>query len=127
MAWYRRLSGALDAGALERAFAAIVRRHDSLRTTFHSHDGEPYQRVEPPADFHLARIDLGGLAPDTQAARLSALCAEDALRPFDLERDLPLRATLIRLGDREHVLLLAMHHIASDGASIGVLERELRA
>jgi len=127
MAWYRRLSGALDAGALERAFSAIVRRHQSLRTTFHNHDGEPYQRVEPPADFGLARIDLDGLAPDAQVARLSALCAEDALRPFDLERDLPLRATLIRLGDREHVLLLAMHHIASDGASIGVLERELRA
>ena len=127
MASYRRLSGELDAGALERALGAILARHESLRTTFHDHDGEPYQRVEPPAAFHLPLVDLAAQSADARAAELHALCVEHALRPFDLARDLPLRATLVRLGAREHVLLLDMHHIASDGASIGALERELRA
>jgi amino acid adenylation domain-containing protein/non-ribosomal peptide synthase protein (TIGR01720 family) len=125
---YRRLVGDLDARALERALGELIRRHESLRTTFHTDgDGEPFQRVAPAADLRLARHDLHDLDPAARDARVRDLCRDDALRPFDLERDLLLRAALVRTGEREHLLLLNLHHIAGDGASLGVLQRELLA
>jgi amino acid adenylation domain-containing protein len=116
-----RIEGRLDRGALERAFGAIVERHAVLRTVYVARDGEPMCEVRPYAGFTLDRVDL---APGATLA--GAMAAENA-RPFDLSRDLMLRATLVDVGADCHVLLLNMHHIASDGWSMGILVKELVA
>ncbi|NEA50693.1 condensation domain-containing protein, partial [Streptomyces sp. SID10815] len=100
-AW--RLTGALDRTALEAALNDVIARHAPLRTVFPAVDGEPYQHVLDPA---RARLEL--------ASADGADLAAEAARPFDLARDLPLRAVLSRTGPDEHVLLLLLHHIATD-------------
>ncbi|HEX8272375.1 MAG TPA: non-ribosomal peptide synthase/polyketide synthase [Longimicrobiaceae bacterium] len=124
-AW--RLDGALDAAALEAALGEIVRRHEALRTTFAELDGAPVQVVAPFAGWTLPVDDLSGLDPSEREAETTRRAAEDAARPFDLAAGPLFRARLLRLADREHVLLLCMHHVASDGWSMGVLLRELSA
>ncbi|WP_224242167.1 non-ribosomal peptide synthetase [Hyalangium gracile] len=121
------LRGALEAAVLERAFAEILRRHEALRTTFDHQDGEPFQRVHAELPFQLHRVDLTGLS---QAERMEEAVRQgtaDASRPFDLRAGPLLRATLFRLDEREHFLLVNMHHIVSDGWSIGVLMQEVSA
>jgi amino acid adenylation domain-containing protein len=118
---HARLQGPLDVAALERALGEIVRRHESLRTTFSEIDGEPVQVVSPPGDFRLPFTDLTGLADEPR--RLVA--AEK--RPYDLERGPLFRAHLVRTDEEEHLLLLDMHHVISDGWSYGVFFRELGA
>jgi amino acid adenylation domain-containing protein len=122
-----RLSGPLDATALERSLKEVVRRHEVLRTTFPSVAGEPVQRVEPVPARVLALVDLGGLAEPEQEVELHRLLAEEVRRPFDLARGPLLRARLLRLTEKHHVLALTIHHIVSDGWSMGVLFRELAA
>ncbi|HEX8556986.1 MAG TPA: amino acid adenylation domain-containing protein [Pyrinomonadaceae bacterium] len=122
-----RLTGALDAAALERSLGEIVRRHESLRTTFDTVGGEPRQVIAPAAPLRLPTVNLSGLAPREREAEAQRLVEEDARRPFDLAAGPLLRARLLRLGDGEHVLSLVMHHIVSDGWSMGVLLRELSA
>ncbi|HEV2735895.1 MAG TPA: condensation domain-containing protein, partial [Longimicrobiaceae bacterium] len=120
-----RLRGALDAAALVRALDRIVARHEALRTTFPTVDGGPVQRIAPAAEsrFHLPEHDLRG-HPEPEA-ELRRLVAEEAAAPFDLERGPLIRGRLVRLAADDHVLLLAMHHIVSDGWSVGVLVDEL--
>ncbi|MBV9772574.1 MAG: amino acid adenylation domain-containing protein, partial [Gemmatimonadetes bacterium] len=118
-----RLRGALDAGALRASLGALVARHETLRTTFAEHDGIPVQVIHPPALLALSLLDLHD-APDP-AAEAERLAAEEALRPFDLAQGPLLRATLLRLGEEDHVLLVTMHHIVSDGWSMEVLVREV--
>jgi amino acid adenylation domain-containing protein len=120
-----RLRGRLDAAALERALAETVRRHESLRTRFPSVDGEPAQVIDPPTPIHLSLVEVSADA-DPEAA-LRTLCADEALRPFDLAAGPLLRGTLARVGDDDHALLLTLHHAVSDGWSTGVLVRELSA
>ncbi|MBZ4418505.1 non-ribosomal peptide synthetase [Myxococcus sp. RHSTA-1-4] len=122
-----RLVGALDSDALLRGLDAIVRRHEVLRTRYALEGGRPVQRILPDASVPVSRVDLEPLPSEERRARVQHLAAEEARRPFDLTKDLPLRACLLRLGEREHVLLLTLHHIASDGWSLGVLMRELAA
>ncbi|HEX2202177.1 MAG TPA: amino acid adenylation domain-containing protein, partial [Longimicrobium sp.] len=122
-----RLSGALDVGALERALGEVVRRHESLRTTFPEVDGAPVQAVAPFGGFALAVDDLSALDETRREAEVRRRVAEDAGRPFDLAAGPLFRAALLRLGAEEHVLLLSMHHVVSDGWSFGVLFRELSA
>ncbi|MFC7896907.1 amino acid adenylation domain-containing protein [Streptomyces sp. NPDC057381] len=114
-----RLRGALDRRALGAALDEIVRRHEVLRTTFPSQGGRPEQRVGPPRPVPLPVLDADG--EDTVAAAFRA----EATTPFDLASDLMVRARLLRLSDDHHVLVLALHHIAADGWSLGVLLREL--
>jgi amino acid adenylation domain-containing protein len=122
----RRLRGPLDRGALVRALDTIVARHEALRTVIARVDGEPEQRVTPAdAGFHLVEHDLGGAAD--APAELGRWMADEADAPFDLERGPLIRGRLIRLADDDHVLLLTMHHIVSDGWSMGVMTRELGA
>ncbi len=127
--WYNmpiplRLSGRLDVAALAAALAEVERRHEVLRTTFAlAADGGAVQIVGPPAGLPLPEIDLEGLPPAAREAELLRLLAAEARRPFDLARGPLLRATLYRTGDAEHALLLNMHHIVSDGWSLGVLVR----
>ena len=130
-----RLRGTLDAGRLGRAFGSIVARQEALRTVFTERDGEPAQRIlpaGPPEAWPLPAVDLSALAgAETLAVRLAERIAEDeALRPFDLATGPLLRTLLLRLGTDgagDHVLLLNMHHIVSDGWSLGVLLSELAA
>ncbi|HYR09716.1 MAG TPA: amino acid adenylation domain-containing protein, partial [Longimicrobium sp.] len=118
-----RLGGDLDRPALRRALDAIAARHEALRTTFVEVEGEPVQRIAEESRFHLLEHDLGD-HPDA-AAELRRLAAEEAGAPFDLEQGPLIRGRLVRLPADDHVLLVTMHHIVSDGWSMEVLTREL--
>ncbi|HLL45511.1 MAG TPA: condensation domain-containing protein, partial [Longimicrobiaceae bacterium] len=120
-----RLRGALDAAALRGSLDALVRRHETLRTTFAEHDGAPVQVVHLPAPVPLPILDLRSLPhPGREAERLAA---EEALRPFDLARGPLMRCTLLRLAEHDHVLCFTLHHVVSDGWSTDVLVREVSA
>jgi amino acid adenylation domain-containing protein len=124
-----RMSGPLGAQALEAALAAVVRRHEVLRTSFAAEDAQPIQVIRPAASatavIRLPTVDLHGLPEREQQAQVWRLSVEGARRPFDLTRGPLLRATLLRLGATEHILALVLHHIVFDGWSMGVLMREL--
>lgn len=120
-----RLTGLLNLAALKQALNEIVRRHEILRTTFAAVEGVPVQVVAETGKVILAEADLRDL-PDSEAdSEARELSNEEGLRPFHLERGPLLRAKLLRLGRAEHVLLLSLHHIISDGWSLSVLAREL--
>jgi amino acid adenylation domain-containing protein len=122
-----RLRGRLDEAALRQSLRAIVGRHESLRTTFVSVGGEPVQVVASEAEFDLRLINLEGLPARECERRVLDSIEEEALRPFDLRRGPLLRGSLLRLDAEEHVLLLSMHHIVSDGWSVGIFFKELSA
>ncbi|HEU4559432.1 MAG TPA: amino acid adenylation domain-containing protein, partial [Longimicrobium sp.] len=122
-----RLTGALDARALERALGEIVRRHEALRTVFAEVGGSPVQVTAPFDAFVLPVEDLSALGEADREAAVRGRADEEARRPFDLSAGPLFRTALLRLGADEHVLLLSMHHIVSDGWSMGVLNRELSA
>jgi amino acid adenylation domain-containing protein/FkbM family methyltransferase len=122
-----RIEGDLDPVALQRALSEIVRRHEALRTRFEEGPDGPFQTVAEFAPVVLMVEDLAALAPadrEREAARRAGLAARAA---FDLERGGVIRARLLRLGPQEHVLVLVLHHIASDGWSMGLLVAELAA
>ncbi|WP_346072797.1 non-ribosomal peptide synthase/polyketide synthase [Saccharopolyspora thermophila] len=120
MPFVLRLSGALDIPALRAALADVVTRHESLRTVFPDTDGKPYQLVLDAAE---ARPEF--LVRTAEPEQAERELAEAAREPFDITRELPIRATLWQTGEQEHVLLLLMHHIAGDGWSQGPLLRDL--
>ncbi|HEX2167861.1 MAG TPA: condensation domain-containing protein, partial [Longimicrobiales bacterium] len=116
-----RIQGALDADELDRALNAIIARHETLRTVFPSEDGRASQRILDRLDFRLERIQCA----DEASAR--ELCRADAVTPFDLANGPLIRGKVIQFAADEHVLMLNMHHIVSDGWSLGVLIQELAA
>ena len=121
-----RLEGDLNVEALERSFVELVRRHESLRTRFGVQDGVPHQLIDQPGPFELRRADLSHVADREQREQqLREWMQREQLHRFDLGRDPLLCVVLISLGARAYALLLTMHHIASDGWSLGVLAREL--
>ncbi|HYH44517.1 MAG TPA: condensation domain-containing protein, partial [Thermoanaerobaculia bacterium] len=124
-----RLQGDLDPAAFHRALADVVRRHESLRTTFGfaAGKGGPVQRITPQLLPELPWIDLRGLSPETRQAEVRRLALADARRPFDLAAGPLFRAALLAIATEpvEHVALLNLHHIVADGHSIGVLLREI--
>ena len=121
-----RLSGALDVDALGAALTALAERHETLRTRISTAAaGEPVQVVDPPAPVPLPLVDLRA-HPDSEA-EARRLARAEAARPFDLARGPLLRASVLRTGGASWTLLLALHHIVSDGWSMGVLVRELGA
>ncbi len=122
-----RLSGALDPRTLRRALTEVARRHETLRTVLRDAGGEPEQVVLPPAPFRLPVVDLAGLAPEVREREGGRVAAEEVLRPFDLGRGPLLRAHLVRMEADEWLLLGTIHHVVSDGWSIGVLTREVSA
>ncbi|HYR10458.1 MAG TPA: condensation domain-containing protein, partial [Longimicrobium sp.] len=122
-----RLAGPLDAAALERALGEVVRRHEALRTVFADRDGEAVQVIVPFTGFALPVDDLSGLDADARGAEVVRRAARHARHRFDLAAGPLFAARLLRLGAREHVLLLCVHHAVSDGWSLGVLFRELSA
>lgn len=117
--------GPLNLAALERSLSEIVRRHESLRTTFHSIDGEPVQVIAEPQPHKLEVIDLSDLPEPQREEEAHRMANEEAQQPFDLTRGPLFRFRLVRLSEERHFLLLTMHHIISDGWSLGVFGREL--
>jgi amino acid adenylation domain-containing protein len=122
-----RLSGELSVAVLSRVLAEVVRRHESLRTVFSRVEGQPRQVILPPAGLAAAVVDLTALPSALRELVAMDRVAEEARRPFDLARGPLLRVGLWRLGEMKHLMLLAMHHIVSDGWSLGVLIREVTA
>jgi len=122
-----RLTGALNVTALEQSLNQIVRRHESLRTTFVAKDGHPVQVIAPELTVPLPVVDLHSLSEAEREAEALQLAIEEAQRPFDLAKGPLLRTTLLRLDEEDHILLLTMHHIISDGWSMGVFVREMGA
>lgn len=121
------LEGPLDVGALERSLEELMLRHETLRTRFASVNGSPIQIIDPPSPFKLALTDLSDLSSEQRPQEVARLARADALRTFDIARGPLIRASLLKLSERAHVLLLNMHHIVSDGWSLAVFNRELSA
>ena len=117
--------GSLDIEALHQALNALLNRHEVLRTTISSDGGRVVQTVGESRAIELAIADLGVRRTETQDEALDDFIKEQARRPFDLAHDVMLRATLVRVSDSDHVLVLILHHIATDGWSSGILTREL--
>ena len=120
-----RLLGNLELRALEEAFAAVVKRHESLRTRFGSVGGRPVQVIESDLRFQLPVVDLSGQPEAERKAAVARRVDEELARPFDLARGPLMRAGLLQLSEREHVLWVTMHHVISDGWSRGIFIREL--
>ena len=122
-AW--RLSGPLNADALKRSLGEIVRRHESLRTVFEVVDETPVPRVISPVAFQMHNLDLRGWPDCAREAEAQRMIERALRRPMDLAKGPLFRATLMRLRDEEHILLIAVHHIVADGSSVGVLMAEI--
>ncbi|HEX8150235.1 MAG TPA: condensation domain-containing protein, partial [Pyrinomonadaceae bacterium] len=122
-----RLKGRLDVDALGRALREVVRRHESLRTTFAEVEGRPTQVISDDVSFDLSLEDLSALDDVGREEQVRRLVADEARRPFDLSAGPLLRARIVKLAAEEHVVALVMHHIISDGWSVGVLVQELGA
>ena len=122
-----RLRTALEVDALERSINEIVRRHETLRTRFTVIDFQPVQVVVPSLRLKVPLVDLSGLPPAERECEATRLANEEAHRPFDLTKSPLLRVSLLRLGREDHVLLVTMHHIVSDGWSMGIFWNELSA
>ncbi|MBD1909176.1 amino acid adenylation domain-containing protein [Leptolyngbya sp. FACHB-16] len=119
------LQGCLNVAAMQASFQAIVERHESVRTVFRSVAGKPVQVIQPAPAFPLPVVNLTLLNSSDVEQELQAFLLKEAQIPFNLAEDLLLRATLFQIGETEHVLLVNLHHIVTDGWSIAVLLEEL--
>jgi hypothetical protein len=120
-----RLEGRLDIPALEESFNEIARRHEALRTNFSMIGEEAVQIISPSLVITIPVVDLSDLSESERQNEARRLVHEEGLTPFDLSQGPLLRVRLVRLGEQDHILLLTLHHIVSDGWSMGVLFREL--
>ena len=120
-----RVHGLLDISALEQSLNEVLRRHESLRTTFIDLGGKPQQVIVAEATIALPVTDLSDRDADQQQQEVMRLAAEEARKPFDLARGPLLRVSLLRCGVDDHVVLSTMHHIVSDGWSMGLLINEV--
>ncbi len=121
-----RLSGRLNVAAMERSLNEIIRRHEILRTVYSAVDGQPRQVILPELHLPLPIIDLSQMPADERQDEIARLAVEEARQSFDLAQGPLLRNLLLRISETEHIALLTMHHIVSDGWSIGVFLRELK-
>jgi len=122
-----QLTAEIERSIFEKALNEIIRRHESLRTVFTDENGEPRQVILPGLKINLNTIDLGNLSPEKQRAETTRLTTEEAGKPFDLEQGPLVRVTVLHYSRNEHTVLFTMHHIISDGWSLGVFTRELIA
>ena len=121
-----RIKGSLNIASLEQSLNEIVRRHEALRTTFSAIDGEPLQVITPALKLRLTLIDLRDIVDATEReTEAERIITEEVERPFDLAKGPLLRAHLLCLGTDEHLLLITIHHIVTDGWSTGILVKEL--
>ena len=121
------LNGPLNVTALEQSLNKIVHRHEVFRTSFSVQNGQPLQVIAPSLTLPLPVVDLYHLPEAKREAETQRLVVEEARRTFDLSKGPLFRASLLKLDEAEHILLLAMHHIVSDGWSMGILFQELAA
>ena len=122
-----KFRGSLNPVALEQSLRAIVQRHEILRTTFITVNGQPVQAIYPEVDVTLPAIDLGEMPPDQREAQKQRLVTQEAQQPFNLSIGPLWRFKLLRLAQEEHLLLLTIHHIVSDRRSLIILMQELAA
>jgi amino acid adenylation domain-containing protein len=122
-----RLTGSLNLTALEQTFNEIVRRHETLRTTFIVSDGQPLQAIAPSLTIPISVLNLQQLSADKREVEAKSIVTAEIEHPFDLSSGPLLRVKLLVLSQTEHILLLNMHHIICDDWSIGVLIREMGA
>src|SRR5205085_11939545 len=122
-----RLSGALNVKALERCLNEIQRRHEALRASFSIHEGKSVQTIRPARSVPIPFIDVSGVPDSDRELLIRDLTAQEVYYPFRLEQGELFRARLVGVRADEHVLLLTMHHIVSDGWSMGVLIAEVGA
>ena len=122
-----RFTGALNLAALEQSFNEVMRRHEVLRTRFDVREGSPVPIVAPSLQVPLPIVDLSGLPTSLAEVELERLARLEAQRAFDLSQDVLLRTKVLRVSADEHVIVVTMHHIVSDGWSIGVLVKEVGA
>ncbi|MBI2998695.1 MAG: amino acid adenylation domain-containing protein [Deltaproteobacteria bacterium] len=120
-----RLTGSLNAAALEQSLNEIVRRHEALRSSFAAREGQPIQVMAPVLSLTLPVVDLRELPEAEQRVETLRLTTEEVQRPFDLSRGPLLRLMLVRLTEDEYLLLLVIHHLVFDGWSTSILAREL--
>ena len=124
MPYVYRLSGELNVEALEKALREILRRHEPLRTVFDKVDGKPVQIIKSTLDIQLTITDLRRLAREDLTEKATAWILEERVQPFDLATGPLIRAALLRLTDRENLLLITAHHIIADHWSMQILRRE---
>ena len=122
-----RLRGALDVDALSAAVRGVVERHEVLRTRFVELEGAPRQEIQTQVDVPMPSIDLSHLDTEAQHAEARRWALDDAQAPFDLAKGPLLRCRLLSLGPQQHILVLVLHHIVSDGWSCGIIVREMAA
>ena len=120
-----QVAGPLNHRALERSLNEIVRRHESLRTTFHLAVGEPVQRIAESLEIDVPVVDLSSTALQEREAELKRFIQDEMRRPFNLETGPLMRVSLIRMDEQEHVLLAILHHIIADGWSAGIFIAEM--
>ncbi|MEM9273748.1 MAG: amino acid adenylation domain-containing protein [Cyanobacteria bacterium P01_F01_bin.143] len=120
-----RLQGNLKLDILEQSLNEIIRRHEVLRTNFQTESGQPQQIINPEAKINLIVHNLENVEIAEQEAKILELSSQETVQSFNLEKDLLLRVTVIRLNPQEHIVLLIMHHIISDGWSMDIVVREL--
>lgn len=120
-----KLTGVLNEKALEKSLHEMVKRHEVFRIAFDVEDGEPYQFIDENANVSLNRFDLSSLSDEEKWKEVKRLAVEEAQTSFNLTKAPLLRAILLILGQEEYVLLYTMHHIISDGWSVGIFNREL--
>jgi amino acid adenylation domain-containing protein len=120
-----RLVGSLNKEAFAYGLNELVRRHESLRTTFHQAESGPVQRIQPFRPLAITEVDLRTRPRERREGEATTLITHEARRSFDLARDQLIRAMVIQVSDEEHVALLTTHHISSDQWSYGVIGREL--
>ena len=120
-----RIAGKLEVGVLERAINEIVRRHEALRTTFEMGEGNPVQRIRGYERQVMPWVDLKGLSPEERERTARQWIGEESVQPFDMKRGPLVRVRLLQMSESEQVISYTLHHIISDGWSMGVLNREL--
>lgn len=111
-----KINGEVQISRIEQAWKALIKRHESLRTSFVMLDGEPVQKIEQEAEFRLEYSELGDQSIQEKISRF--------IKPFQLEKAPLLRAELVKVDEAEHMMIVDMHHIISDGISIGILMKE---
>ena len=122
-----RLAGTVQVAALQQSLQEIIARHEALRTNFITVDGKPSQIIQTESTWTLSVVDFKHLSTTEQEIATQQLAQQQAIQPFDLATQALVRATLVVQSQTEHVLLLCMHHIVSDGWSMGVFIQELAA
>ncbi|NER50689.1 MAG: AMP-binding protein [Symploca sp. SIO1A3] len=121
------LRGKLELVALKQSLNQLIIRHETLRTTFKEINDIPVQVIQSPFKLELPEVDLSGLTPSLQKTQLQQLLQQENQQQFNIEQDPPIRAKLFNLGETENILLVTLHHIASDGWSVSVFAQELSA